>query len=124
MYETHLPVFVGQLFSPNPLNTDSRTVVSLTIIVVGANLGGGGGGTGVPWYLIFDFLGVISDIWFLFGVKYLIFDFLGVWYLIFLGGLIFVLGLISDIWLRSSSTLYVVNMWICNCHIVWQYNTC
>ena len=34
---------------------------------------GGGGGTGVPWYLIFDFLGgVISDIWFSLGIWYLI----------------------------------------------------
>ena len=48
------------------------------------NRGGGGGGTGVPWYLIFDFLGgVISDIWFFSGVWYLISDFLAR-YLIFL----------------------------------------
>ena len=78
----------------------------------------GGGGTGVPWYLIFDFL----------GVWYLISDFLsqisnfvrtrdiwyltlggggwgggggGIWYLFFLG------GLISDIWSRSTHPYHV-----------------
>ena len=74
---------------------------------------GGGGGTGVPWYLIFDFLGcVISDIWFFWGVRYLIFDFLGVWYLIFY----FLGGKISDLVASphrclAHSTKYKIFLW-------------
>ena len=70
--------------------------------------GGGGGGTGVPWYLIFDFLGgVISDNWFFWG---LISDFLKsyIWFLRtcdiwFFGG--------YDIWyliFRGSNIWYMI----------------
>ena len=53
----------------------------------------GGGGTGVPKYLLFDFLaGQISDIWFSGGVISDIWFFYG--------------GLISDIW---STYIYMYN---------------
>ena len=75
---------------------------------------GGGGGVkpGVPWYPIFDFLrGVISDIWFFFGVRHLIFFKPDIWFLWTRDNLIFDFGgggggLISDIWFFRGSNIW------------------
>ena len=65
-------------------------------------MGGGGGGMGISWYLIFDILGGGCDIWF-FKAWYLIFA--NAWYLIF----DFLGGLTSDIWSRSTYLRVKIN---------------